>query len=729
MSEREYIVSLKKGVDYDQFWDQVENTSADDGFVPTRRVDIVNNRDGSLRSCHYALSDSEAETLRSDPRVYSVEIPPDQRKDVRIGFYAQQAGFFRKTVYDDGVHANWGLARCNYAEDPYSPTNTLGPSMYNYNLDGTGVDVVIHDSGLQVDHPEFTDGDGNSRLQLINWYTESGLPGTQSIYHNRDFHGHGTHVGGTAAGKTYGWAKNARIYNLKVNGLEGAGDAGNGIPIGDCFDVVKLWHRNKPIDPITGHKRPTIVNMSWGYSQSASSITGGNYRGNNWLANDPEYTTSELLWQNAGIVPPVGFFGRSMPVRISSVDADLEELIDEGVHVCIAAGNNFYKIDASTGPDYNNYITTSTPGELKYYHRGSSPYSEQAFMVGNIDSQYTSNDEEQKASSSCAGPGVDIYAPGTDIMSSSSTQSEMTQGIYPYNSDFYVTNITGTSMASPQVCGAGALVLQLNPQFSPSDLKSFLNTTAKTNQIYNGESAVDYNNTRSLYGGSNRYLYNKFNSSKTLSIFDPNNPPAEVIYNLTANKTTVDEGSSVVVTLTTSGLSNGTRVPYTIGGVTQSDIVNNLQGIFVIENNTASVTIYTTSDSVNEPDRTLFVKLDNNKAITGLVLDDDPYYTISQFPDRTIIEGEDVIITVNAYNVPDEVVLYYSMSGTINTFDLAQPLSGVFGTLVDGTVTRTFNTIRNGGDSGNEYAFFYIRTGSTSGPTVATTTIVIEDLI
>ena len=69
------------------------------------------------------------------------------------------------------------------------------------------------------------------------------------------------------------------------------------------------------------------------------------------------------------------------------------------------------------------------------------------------------------------------------------------------------------------------------------------------------------------------------------------------------------------------------------------------------------------------------------------------------------------------------------MSGTINTFDLAQPLSGVFGTLVDGTVTRTFNTIRNGGDSGNEYAFFYIKTGSTSGPTVATTTIVIEDLI
>lgn len=84
MSEREYIVSLKKGVDYDQFWDQIENASETDGFVPTRRVSIVNNRDGSLRSCHYALSDAEADILKNDPRVYSVEIPPEQRDDIEI---------------------------------------------------------------------------------------------------------------------------------------------------------------------------------------------------------------------------------------------------------------------------------------------------------------------------------------------------------------------------------------------------------------------------------------------------------------------------------------------------------------------------------------------------------------------------------------------------------------------------------------------------------------------
>ena len=57
---REYIVCLNKDVDYDQFWDEIENESDTDGFTPSRRVDIVNERIGSLRSCYYALTDEEA---------------------------------------------------------------------------------------------------------------------------------------------------------------------------------------------------------------------------------------------------------------------------------------------------------------------------------------------------------------------------------------------------------------------------------------------------------------------------------------------------------------------------------------------------------------------------------------------------------------------------------------------------------------------------------------------
>ena len=45
---------------------------------------------------------------------------------------------------------------------------------------------------------------------------------------------------------------------------------------------------------------------------------------------------------------------RKLNTRISSVDADVQELIDAGIHVCIASGNRNLTIDVSGGPDYNN---------------------------------------------------------------------------------------------------------------------------------------------------------------------------------------------------------------------------------------------------------------------------------------------------------------------------------------------------------------------------------------
>ena len=81
-------------------------------------------------------------------------------------------------------------------------------------------------------------------MKQIDWYTASGLPGTQSPNHYRDYDGHGTCCRYSSL-KTFGWARNAQIYAVKVNGLEGTGDSGTGIAIDDVFDVIKLWHRNK----------------------------------------------------------------------------------------------------------------------------------------------------------------------------------------------------------------------------------------------------------------------------------------------------------------------------------------------------------------------------------------------------------------------------------------------------------------------------------------------------
>jgi len=501
---KEYIVSLKRGVNYDEFWHQIENASADDGFVPSRRVDIVNNRDGSLRSCHYALSDEEAKKLQKDPRIYSVEIPLQNRDDVVLSLRGRQTGNFTKTSSSSGSFVNWGLNRINSSANPYG-ANSSTSSNYDYILDGTGVDVVIQDSGIEVYHPEFFDSNGNTRVQQINWYTASGLAGTQNANHYRDFDGHGTHVAGIVAGKTFGWAKNARIYSLKVRGLEGTGDNNTGIIIADCFDVIKLWHRNKPVDPVTGFKRPTIVNMSWGYSLLYTSINSLTYRG---VTHTDSETLSNVTyrWWNYGLIPLFNGAQYIANLRQGQVDIDIQELIDEGVHVVIAAGNNYHKIDIPGGLDYDNEINVG--GSDYYYHRGSSPLDDDAFKVGNIDSSVINATTEQKAVSSESGPGVDIWAPGSNVMSCTSNTNDYSSSTYQFNTAFKQLNISGTSMAAPQVCGLGALYLQMNPSANPAQLKKWIIQSATINKLYNGVSGNVYTDLRSLVGGYNRMLYN-----------------------------------------------------------------------------------------------------------------------------------------------------------------------------------------------------------------------------
>jgi len=419
-----------------------------------------------------------------------------------------QTGDFTKTSSDSGAYLNWGLIRSSNATNVYG-TGTTTALNYVYTLDGTGVDVVIQDSGIQVDHPEFQDSLGNSRVQQINWGTTSGLF-TQNANHYRDFDGHGTHVAGIAAGKTYGWAKNARIYSVKLSGLEGSGDSGTGISTTYAFDCIKIWHTAK------AGSRPTVVNMSWGYLDVYNSVTSVNYRGTSYT--DASTTGNATYRQTTYGVKNVSgaSYGYTYMcnVRVGSTDVDIEEMISAGIVVCIAAGNRNFKIDSSGGTDYNNYVVTDQG--TKYYHRGSSPMSPNAIIVGSADSTAYSSTLDQKATYSEAGPGVTIYAPGTDIMSATSNTNRWGVGSQNYylNASYKQTNISGTSMASPQVAGVSALVLQLNPSYTPAQVKASLTSNA-TATIYTTGLNNDWSSTRSLLGSSQYFLYANYQTSVT----------------------------------------------------------------------------------------------------------------------------------------------------------------------------------------------------------------------
>jgi len=198
-----------------------------------------------------------------------------------------------------------------------------------------------------------------------------------------------------------------------------------------------------------------------------------------------------------------------MPMRDSGVDSDIQDLIDSGVVVVVAAGNNYYKIDLTSGQDYDNYIQvidtyhrraepSILPAELEstidfYYHRGSSPGScPGVICVGASAAAST----EYKTDFSSTGPRVDVYAPGQHI--NSSTYNDGLND--PRDSNYRLAKWSGTSMASPQVAGMIACYAQNNRTINQQDARDFIINNAKPT-VQNGT------NYKSLQGGTNKYAY------------------------------------------------------------------------------------------------------------------------------------------------------------------------------------------------------------------------------
>jgi serine protease AprX len=491
-----YNVALNTGVDYDAFWHEIETVGLGSGYVPYRGVEIANERPTSQRQCWYDLTDAEAETLRKDPRVYCVELPPEHRTDIEMILTAAQSGLYYKISGvnpSNNLAINWGLFRTNSTTN--NTTSSAGNLTYNYPLDGTGVDFVVQDSGCQVDHPEFTNAAGISRVKQIDWFAASLIPGTMPATFYTDYDGHGTHVCGIAAGKTYGRAKNSDIYVMTVNGL--ARSPTVGLSVTNAFDCIKGWHSYKNIDPATGYKRPTVVNMSWAYINTFQFINGGNYRGTSWSGNTsrPEY----------GMIGAGSVFG----TRVASTDVDVAELLAEGVCLVGSAGNFYQTLDVLGGPDYNNWFLRD--GSQTYYMQGCTPTAVPGVIcVGSVATQIG---PETKSGFSDSGPRVDVYAPGSAIVSAMSTTNAFgASTVYPFNSLFRIGSISGTSMASPNVAGIVAQLLQVYPRATPAQIRQKIISDSTVGVLYDTVSTTNYADFQSLHGGPNRYAYMPFNT-------------------------------------------------------------------------------------------------------------------------------------------------------------------------------------------------------------------------
>lgn len=528
---REWIVTLHKHEDLEGFYEDME-TPGGNLFIPNRAVDLAKRRPMS-RNTHYMLTSEEAELLKVDERVWDVELAELVNLTTKPAGYKITSGTFSKDFFTDVNDINWGLLRHSEASNR-SNWGDNGTSNIVSDLtitaSGKNVDVVIFDGHIDPAHPEFAvnpDGTGGSRVVQYNWFQNNVGFGTGAYVYTPYVDGgnasrttdnnHGCHVAGTVAGNTQGWARDANIYNISIYATnQNFGTLG--LDSTTFWDYVRAWHNNKPINPATGRRNPTITNHSYGSSLEFGTgdfgeVTRVNYRGTDFNPGR-SLTVGELQdrgFYTTGTTPEV-------PYYFTSRQADIQDSINDGMIVVAAAGNEYWKTVNSSDQDYNNifYATYFGFNYTWFLNRGTGAVAGYAPVI-TVGATGNNNTEDKAVFSNC-GSQVDVFAAGEAIQSSLHTGGSAD----PRNASYRRGKYQGTSMASPQVCGVLTCLAESWPNMTQAEAHQWVIDNANLNQMADSETD-DAMDVLSLQGAANRYLRWINQRSETGSSFPQKN--------------------------------------------------------------------------------------------------------------------------------------------------------------------------------------------------------------
>jgi len=530
--DKEYIVTLHRKEDLEQFYNEMQLSN----------FPLVLKRPLS-RNTHYMMTDEQAERLRQDPRVWDVKAADSfqvRRQAVNNEPYTKNGNFWKgDTIEPTTVSSNdfqWGHIHCagNQAQrgkGQFGLVNFMGNIDFsNYEQvndtvvvfnNGKHVDVVICDDPISYDSEEWYSPTTNqTRFVQYQWFNELNgavssidddgitLPtGTITYGDNASTpQYHGNHVAGTACGQHYGWAREANIYNMAITDTWPSGQT---FPALLIFDYLRAFHLNKPINPETGFRNPTITNHSYGGvipmpndNLTIADVTAVEYQGTVYNSGNP----GPSGWTEQGLETDFGIrFGVDViPSWSAAVNADVIDAIADGVVIIGAAGNDNLLFETVNGPNWNNQIQIAGSGTY-FYMRGGWPNAPDS---GSINVGALSNlDNFRRSVYTNYGPAIDVFAPGDLILSAYGNTGGLNDSKYTQGSANYFYPISGTSMASPQVCGLAALLASGKRRFTQDDLIGYLQNHSITGDMTFDVAGGGYDDNSSRQGSPNRYLH------------------------------------------------------------------------------------------------------------------------------------------------------------------------------------------------------------------------------
>lgn len=235
-----------------------------------------------------------------------------------------------------------------------------------------------------------------------------------------------------------------------------------------------------------------------------------------------------------------------------------------------------------------------------------------------------------------------------------------------------------------------------------------------------------------------------YNSQTPYAVYYVTPPTVVISYvTVTPSTFTASEGSAITFTIAGTNITNGTYY-YTVEqasgstAITTSDFTSaSLSGSFTMTSNSGSFSITPAKDLFTEGTETFSVSV-RETSITGAILGASDEITIADLSitptltpsASTVNEGSSVSFT--AANVGPNGTYYWTVSG-ISAGDVTATsgsftVSGSTGGIDNGTGTFSITTNSDRTTEGSETMNVQVRSGSTSGTILATTSVTITDI-